>query len=374
MGCKDYFLLSELKLVYSKPNDFIKFQGIRIFWVAAAAVPSSERGIRIFWVAAAAVPSSERGIRIFWVAAAAASTATAAVPSCERGIRIFWVAAEAAASTAAAAATAFPFIYTTDLQTCNSTKQSIYVPISLSNGSAAAATQKIRIPLSEKGTATAVEAAVATKKIRIPLLEEGTAAAAAVEAAAVAAAAAVVVVVAAAAAAAAHVCFSYVFEDHVAKPKRFDIGCTETSSPFLTTYFEIIIPQDEFDLVQFVSGYFECGYHKLYIVWRIFWALYHLVWIILTGVYSYQWAGDDPAQQVKWFIYLTNWAYFVLTFSTTIGAVCVVYIAFKRDDILQGACSDMPWYLKVDWVFFNVSNSVSILVTMMYWGLIYTSK
>ncbi|XP_052075034.1 protein rolling stone-like [Mytilus californianus] len=119
---------------------------------------------------------------------------------------------------------------------------------------------------------------------------------------------------------------------------------------------------------------FQCGYHKLYIVWRIFWALYHLVWIILTGVYSYQWAGDDPAQQVKWFIYLTNWAYFVLTFSTTIGAVCVVYIAVKRDDILQGACSDMPWYLKVDWVFFNVSNSVSILVAMMYWGLIYSSS
>ncbi|VDI56778.1 Hypothetical predicted protein [Mytilus galloprovincialis] len=119
---------------------------------------------------------------------------------------------------------------------------------------------------------------------------------------------------------------------------------------------------------------FQCGYHKLYLGWRIFWALYHLVWIILTGVYSYQWAGDDPAQQVKWFIYVTNWAYFVLTFSTIIDAICVVYIAVKRDDILLGACSEIPWYLKVDWVFFNVSNSASILVTMLYWGLIYSSS
>ncbi|XP_063397369.1 protein rolling stone-like [Mytilus trossulus] len=119
---------------------------------------------------------------------------------------------------------------------------------------------------------------------------------------------------------------------------------------------------------------FQFGYQKLYIIWRIFWALYHLVWIVLTGVYSYQWAGDDPAQQVKWFIYVTNWAYFVLTFSTLIDAICVVYIVVKRDDIILGACSEMPWYLKVDWVFFNVSNSASILVTMLYWGLIYSSS
>lgn len=32
----------------------------------------------------------------------------------------------------------------------------------------------------------------------------------------------------------------------------------------------------------------------------------------------------------------------------------------------------MPWYLKVDWVFFNVSNTISILISIMYWGLIYT--
>ena len=70
--------------------------------------------------------------------------------------------------------------------------------------------------------------------------------------------------------------------------------------------------------------------------WRIFWALYHLAWIVLTGVYSYQWAGHDPDQQIKWFIYLTDWAYFVLTMSTLIDAVCVVFISIKRDDIIQG--------------------------------------
>ncbi|XP_052084298.1 uncharacterized protein LOC127721544 [Mytilus californianus] len=117
-----------------------------------------------------------------------------------------------------------------------------------------------------------------------------------------------------------------------------------------------------------------CGCHKLYVFWRLFWAVYHFAWIILTGVYSYQWAGYDPSQQVKWFIYLTYWAYFVLTLSTIIDAICVVYISIKRDDILQDISPIMPWYLKVDWVFFNVSNTISILISIMYWGLIYTGS
>ncbi|XP_071123769.1 uncharacterized protein [Mytilus edulis] len=130
--------------------------------------------------------------------------------------------------------------------------------------------------------------------------------------------------------------------------------------------------------LDYVSPYdfvnFQCGCHKLYVFWRLFWAVYHFAWIILTGVYSYQWAGDDPSQQVKWFIYLTYWAYFVLTLSTIIDAVCVVFISIKRDDILQDISPIMPWYLKVDWVFFNISNTISILISIMYWGLIYTGS
>lgn len=64
--------------------------------------------------------------------------------------------------------------------------------------------------------------------------------------------------------------------------------------------------------------------------------MYHVVWIILTGVYSWQWAGDDPEQQVKWFIFLTDWCYFVLTVSTLVDAACVVYIFFCRVDIKNG--------------------------------------
>ena len=56
----------------------------------------------------------------------------------------------------------------------------------------------------------------------------------------------------------------------------------------------------------------------------------------MTGVGSDEWAGPDPANQVKWFIYLTDWAYFTLTVSTMIDAIVVLYVVLKRRDIIKG--------------------------------------
>ena len=67
----------------------------------------------------------------------------------------------------------------------------------------------------------------------------------------------------------------------------------------------------------------------------MFWALYHLGWIIYTGVGADEWA-PDPSQEVKWFIFLTNWAYFTLTISTLVDAIVVIFIVLKRRDIAKG--------------------------------------
>ncbi|XP_033744372.1 protein rolling stone-like [Pecten maximus] len=119
---------------------------------------------------------------------------------------------------------------------------------------------------------------------------------------------------------------------------------------------------------------FQCGKQIPYLVWRVLWALYHVVWIILTGVYSWQWAGPDPNQQVKWFIYLTDWCYFMLTMSTLLDMGCVVYSRAKRTDICQGLAFTNPWYFKFNWVVFNVANTCSITVSILYWGLLYSSS
>ncbi|KAJ8301965.1 hypothetical protein KUTeg_020952 [Tegillarca granosa] len=135
----------------------------------------------------------------------------------------------------------------------------------------------------------------------------------------------------------------------------------------------------------------QCGFRLPYVFWRIFWALYHFVWIIITGVYSWQWAGPEPEEQVKWFIYLTDWCYFMLTISTLIDAIVVIYVNIKQPEIVQGlymymftcnrCCFDfttgestrMTWYLKTDWVLLNVANCSAVSVALLYWGLVHNS-
>ena len=63
-----------------------------------------------------------------------------------------------------------------------------------------------------------------------------------------------------------------------------------------------------------------------------------MAWIIHSGVEADEWA-PDPSQEIKWFIFLTNWAYFTLTTSTLVDATVVVFIRLKRRDIIKGIVS-----------------------------------
>ena len=60
-----------------------------------------------------------------------------------------------------------------------------------------------------------------------------------------------------------------------------------------------------------------------------------MAWIIHSGVAADEWA-PDPSQEIKWFIFLTNWAYVTLTMSTLVDATVVVYVRLKRRDIIKG--------------------------------------
>ena len=61
---------------------------------------------------------------------------------------------------------------------------------------------------------------------------------------------------------------------------------------------------------------------SVYVVYRCVVALYFTVWIILSGVLEYGWTASDD-QRIKWFIYLTNWSYFLLTVSVLFQAAVV---------------------------------------------------
>ncbi|KAL3853150.1 hypothetical protein ACJMK2_016716 [Sinanodonta woodiana] len=137
--------------------------------------------------------------------------------------------------------------------------------------------------------------------------------------------------------------------------------------------------KEEFRLKNFLLDYnwpqhfvqLQCGSIKGYLGWRVLSCLYHVVWIIITGAYSWQFAGPDPNQQVKWFIYLTDWAYFILTMATLLDCVVVAYVFIARKDIVEGKMTTMTWYLKADWVMFEMSNAANFMITILFWSLIY---
>ncbi|XP_067684220.1 protein rolling stone-like [Haliotis asinina] len=94
--------------------------------------------------------------------------------------------------------------------------------------------------------------------------------------------------------------------------------------------------------------------------------------IILSGLTDrHTWTRTDQ-DNIKWFVYLTNWMFFILTLGTIIEFIAVGYCHLKRKDIINGDVNRMPTFLKVTWVWQNLSNTVSVLVTVLFWVLLYS--
>ncbi|XP_046570527.1 protein rolling stone-like, partial [Haliotis rubra] len=117
---------------------------------------------------------------------------------------------------------------------------------------------------------------------------------------------------------------------------------------------------------------FEWGWPKVYLCWRAVAAVYHVAVIIVTGFCDrYSWTRTEK-DSVKWFIYLTNWMFFQLTLSTLADFMALGYCHLVRKDIISGGIQRMPLFLKVTWVLHNLSNTGSILVTILFWGFVHS--
>jgi hypothetical protein len=108
----------------------------------------------------------------------------------------------------------------------------------------------------------------------------------------------------------------------------------------------------------------------IYVIYRIIMALYFVVWIILSGVWQYPWTNSQE-NRIKWLIYLTNWSFLFLTLNTMLqaGVATIAYIRQIQDG--HHMMGNMPWYLKIQWVFYNVSTLMAIKVTVSFWKSIY---
>lgn len=130
-------------------------------------------------------------------------------------------------------------------------------------------------------------------------------------------------------------------------------------------------------------------------VYRCIFAGYCLGWIISSGFYPAN--GEE-----KWFIYLTNWGFtFVTLYFIWATVLCFLHhfgatnnvasmqmrAAVTHDNDVEGGDSrdasmdgleqpvvPMSWYHKGLWFIFNLAANAAILITLLYWTLIFGGK
>ncbi|XP_069141419.1 protein rolling stone-like [Argopecten irradians] len=113
----------------------------------------------------------------------------------------------------------------------------------------------------------------------------------------------------------------------------------------------------------------QFGPVHLYPIWSLVWSLYHLAWIIVD-IYI---AATDEHDEGRYFKFLTNWGYLCLVSYQWLDTVAAMYVHLRRRDLIKGGHDAMPWYLKVIWVLYNTSNTLAVIITLMYWLLIGSS-
>ncbi|CAG5134972.1 unnamed protein product [Candidula unifasciata] len=107
---------------------------------------------------------------------------------------------------------------------------------------------------------------------------------------------------------------------------------------------------------------------ETYILWRLFWALWHFAWLafsIQLNTIEERYSGE----QIKWLIYLSNWSYAILTAQSCLhtGIICYIYVV-KKEDMVE---ENIQWYLKVLWLLTTFGFDSAILVTALYWTLVF---
>ncbi|XP_063838998.1 protein rolling stone-like [Ostrinia nubilalis] len=85
-----------------------------------------------------------------------------------------------------------------------------------------------------------------------------------------------------------------------------------------------------------------------------------LAWSVAEGASPY------------WLIYLTNWGLLMVTMMTLSGLLVSGIIFVKKPS--ETSDSDIPWYISMYWLLYNSAVSLAIMITALYWILLYDSE
>lgn len=90
-----------------------------------------------------------------------------------------------------------------------------------------------------------------------------------------------------------------------------------------------------------------------------------MIFLFALGILTWSgYEGNSP----HWLIYLTNWG--LLLVSATMLSSLAVSLRFVLKKPYE--TTELPWYVSLYWAMFNISVTLSILITCLFWILLYT--
>ncbi|KAH8255521.1 hypothetical protein KR038_004957, partial [Drosophila bunnanda] len=106
-----------------------------------------------------------------------------------------------------------------------------------------------------------------------------------------------------------------------------------------------------------------------YLFYRWFMALFFVA-VVITSMWP---EADDESSYWLYFIYMTNWGIWMCMLTNLLGAVLVTvwhYHPESADKLLNGSFS----YFRVYWGMHIISLVLSIVITIIYWGILYDAN
>ncbi|XP_052283793.1 protein rolling stone-like isoform X1 [Dreissena polymorpha] len=108
---------------------------------------------------------------------------------------------------------------------------------------------------------------------------------------------------------------------------------------------------------------------KVYVIYRVLVALGFLAWLIADVIYETRTFFREHTY--TYLIYATNWSFMLLTLTSLLMAICVLYYSIRSGECLDSQTFErMPRALKVQWLLQTISYNSAMVVTVSYWSYI----
>ncbi|XP_013060688.2 protein rolling stone-like isoform X2 [Biomphalaria glabrata] len=81
--------------------------------------------------------------------------------------------------------------------------------------------------------------------------------------------------------------------------------------------------------ILFITSQWNCS-SSIYLLWRLFWLLWHVGWVVASPVVMVLYQSDSPEEGAKWLIYLTHTTLLLTAITSTLDFLTVFFLSYTR--------------------------------------------